>query len=77
MIELVPGAKGFSLVGLLVHRFDEWKARDPRDFEMQDGDWRREAALKEAEWLIPGDTTFELLETTERSGLTVYRIRTV
>ena len=77
MIELVPGAIGFSLVGLIVHRFNEWEARDPRDFEMQDGDWRRGSALREAEWLISGDTTFELLEVIKNDGHVVYRVRAV
>ncbi len=78
MIELAPGAEGcFSLVGLIVHRFNEWEAMDPRDFEMQDGDWRRDAALKEAEWLISGDTTFQLLGVEERDGKVIYKIKTV
>ena len=75
MVELVPGAEGFSLVALIVNRFNEWEARDPRDFEMQDGDWRRGSALREAEWLMPGDTTYELLGASERDGMTVYKIR--
>ena len=78
MVELMPGATGcFSLVGLIVHRFNEWEARDPNDFEMQDGDWRRESALREAEWLLPNDATYELLDIFERDGLTVYKIRKV
>ena len=78
MIELAPGAEGcFSLVGLIVHRFNAWEARDPRDFKMQDGDWRRGSALREAEWLMPADTTYELLDVIEREGKTVYKIKTV
>ena len=75
MIELVPGAEGcFSLVGLIVHRFDEYKKRDPYDYKMQDGEWRRESALREAEWLIPGNKTFKLLEITERDGIIIYKV---
>ena len=78
MIELMPGAEDcFSLVGLIVHRFNEWEARDPADFEMQDGAWRRGSALREAEWLISGDTTFQLLDISERDGKVVYKIKTI
>ena len=78
MIELIPGAEGcFSLVGLIVHRFNKWEARDPRDFDMQDGDWRRNSALREAEWLLPENTIYELLEVIDVDGITVYRIKTV
>ena len=77
IIELAPGAKGFSLVGLIVHRFNEWEARDPRDFEMQDGDWRRGSALRESEWLIPEDTTFKLLEVVEQEDKLIYKLETV
>ena len=78
MIELVPGADGcFNLAGLIVDRFDKWEAKNPTDFEMQDGPWRRDSALREAEWLLPMDTTYELLDISERDGLTVYKIKTV
>ena len=77
MIELAPGAEGFSLVGLIVHRFNEWEARDPRDFEFQDGDWRRSSALRESEWLIPENATFKLLEITERDGIIIYKIESI
>ena len=78
MIELVPGAKGcFSLAGLLTNWFDTWTAKDPYDYEMQDGDWRKESALREAEWLIPGNTTFKLLEIKEKDGIIIYKVESI
>ena len=78
MIELEPGAEGcFSLVGLIVHRFDEYKKRDPYDYKMQDGEWRRQSALREAEWLLPADATYQLLDISERDGKVVYKIKKV
>ena len=78
MVELAPGAEGcFSLVGLIVHRFDEYKKRDPYDYKMQDGEWRRQSALREAEWLLPADATYQLLDISERDGKVVYKIKKV
>ena len=78
VIELVPGAtECFSLVSLIVHRFNEWEARDPRDFKEQDGDWQRGSALREAEWLVPEDMTFELLDISERDGIIIYKIKSI
>ena len=77
MVELVPGSKGFSLAGIMIQRYNAWEARDPYDFKMQDGEFQRHVAQKEAEWLMPYDTTYELLGVSERDGLTVYKIKTV
>lgn len=74
MIELVPGATGFSLAGIMIQRYNAWEARDPYDFKMQDGEFQRHVAQKEAEWLMPADTTYELLDISERDGVTVYKI---
>lgn len=75
MIELASGTEGcFSLVGLIVNDLNQWEAKDPRDFKEQDGDWRRDAALREAEWLMPADATYKLLDISERDGVTVYKI---
>jgi len=78
MIELEPGAEGcFSLVGLIVDDLNQWEAKDPRDFKEQDGEWRRDAALREAEWLLPEDATYKLLEVIDVDGITVYKIKKV
>jgi len=77
MVELVPGAMGFRLAGIMIQRYDAWEARDPNDFAMQDGEYQREVAQKEAEWLMPADTTYELLDISERDGVTVYKIKAV
>ena len=77
LVELVAGAEGFSLAKLVIQRYNQWEARDQRDFEMQDGNFQRSVVMKEAEWLMPGDATYELLDISERDGLTVYKIRMV
>lgn len=77
MIELVPGARGFNLTAQMLHWYDEWKARNRRDFMMQDGEYQREVAEIEKEWLIRGDATYELLDISERDGVTVYKIEMV
>ena len=77
MVELVAGATGFSLAGIMIQRYNEWEARDPNDFEMQDGEYQRMVAQKEAEWLMPADTTYELLDISEKDGVTIYKIEVV
>ena len=77
MIELVAGAKGFCLAGIMIQRYNAWEARDPNDFEMQDGEYQRSVAQKEAEWLMPADTTYKLLDISERDGVVVYKIEEV
>jgi hypothetical protein len=77
MIELVPGAEGFNLAALIVHYYDKWEAEDPYDFKMQDGDWPRQVAQKEAEWLMAADATYEVLDISQRDGVNVYRLRMV
>ena len=77
MIELVPGAEGFNLAGIMIQKYNSWEARDPNDFKMQDGEFQRSVAQKESEWLLPADTTYVLLDVSESNGLTVYKIKTV
>lgn len=77
MVELVPGARGFNLAGIMIQRYNAWEARDPRDFAMQDGEYQRDVAVKEAEWLLPAETTYKLLDISERDGITVYKIKAV
>ncbi len=78
MVELVPGTEGcFSFVDFLVDYYDGWKRKDPMDYEMQDGDWRKGSAEREAEWFVSGDTQFQLLDVAERDGKIVYKIKTL
>ena len=77
MIELVAGATGFSLAGIMIQRYNAWEARDPYDFKMQDGEFQRSVAQKEAEWLMPADTTYELLGITEKDGIIIYKIKSM
>lgn len=77
MIELVAGATGFNLAAIIVQWYDAWEARDPRDFKEQMADHPRSVAIEEAEWLMPGNATYELLDISERDGVTVYNIRMV
>ncbi|HBQ61876.1 MAG TPA: hypothetical protein DD671_20305 [Balneolaceae bacterium] len=78
IVELVPGTKGcFSFVDFLVDYYDGWKRKDPMDYEMQDGEWRKGSAEREAEWFVSGDTQFQLLDVVERDGMTVYKIKTL
>ena len=44
---------------------------------MQDGDYQRMVAQKEAEWLMPADTTYKLLDISEEDGVTIYKIEMV
>ena len=77
MVELVAGAEGFNLSHLVIQRYNQWEARDPYDFKMQDGDFQRHVAQKEAEWLMPADTTYELLSITEKDGIIIYKIKSI
>ena len=78
IVELVPGTEGcFSFVDFLVDYYDGWKRKNPMDYEMQDGEWRKGSAEREAEWLVSGDTQFQLLDVAERDGMTVYKIKTL
>ena len=77
MIELVPGAIGFNLAAIIVQWYDAWEARYPRDFEEQMADHPRKVAKDEAEWLMPADATYELLDISERGGVTVYKLQMV
>ena len=72
-----PAIHIFFPHALRIQRYNQWEARDQRDFEMQDGNFQRSVVMKEAEWLMPGDATYELLDISERDGLTVYKIRMV
>ena len=78
IIELTPGAPGcFSLVGFLVHRYETWEEMDKYDYQMQDGDWRKESAEREAEWFLQGGANFQLLEITQQGEITIYKIKSV
>ena len=77
MIELVAGAIGFNLAGIMIQRYNAWEAKNPSDFRMQDGEYQRQVSIDEAEWLMPADTTYELLDISEKDGVTVYKIKTV
>ncbi len=78
MIEVVPGAKGcFSLVAFYVDFLNKIEAEDPAGFDMIDGSYQRDESLREAEWLFPAGATYELLDTPEEGGLTVYKVKKV
>ena len=77
MIELVSGARGFNLTAQMLQWYDEWKARNRRDFMMQDGEYQREVAEIEKEWLMHQTTKYTLLDVYEKGGVTVYKIEMV
>ena len=78
MIEVVPGAKGcFNLMAFHVDFLNKVEAEDPAGFDMIDGDHQRAESIREAEWLFPAGATYELLDTSEEGGLTVYKVKKV
>ena len=78
MIEVVPGAKGcFNLMAFHVDFLNKVEAESPESFDMIDGDYQREESRREAEWLFPADTIYELLDTSEEGGFMVYKVKKV
>ena len=78
MIEVVPGAEGcFNLMAFHVDFLNKIEAESPESFDMIDGDYQREESRREAEWLFPADSTYELLDTPEEGGLTIYKVKKV
>ena len=78
MIEVVPGAKGcFNLMAFHVDFLNKVEAESPESFDMIDGDYQREESRREAEWLFPADTIYELLDTREEGEFMVYKVKKV
>ena len=78
VIGVVPGAKGcFNLTAWHIDFLNKVEAESPEDFDAIDGNYQREASRREAEWLFPADTIYELLDTREEGEFMVYKVKKV
>lgn len=77
VLELEPGAKGFSYMRWMIQGWTEIKTDDPRLFDSQDGQHMIDTAEEEAEWIFRLKSVFQVLAVREAGGLTYVSVKLV